>query len=172
MALSVLYRRYWDKLLSVAYHRLDDIEDAKEIVQDIFFKLWERRAELQLKYTLSTYLAVAVKYRVINLLDQRGRKRQKEDRLVNYADTSSPSPEEYVLEQELRERIEASIARLPEKCRIVFKKNREEGMTAKEIAKELNISERTVEAHIYKALKDIQSDLNIFVPVALLGLLG
>lgn len=170
-ALSAIYYRYWDKMLSVALHRIDDIEDAKEIVQDIFFKLWERREALQLKYTLSTYLAAAVKYRVINLLDHRGRKRVKEAQLPDFTAGLEPSPEQYLLEQELMGQLEASVNRLPEKCRIVFKMSREQSLTTKQIAAELEISERTVEAHIYKALKNIQSDLTIATPAILLVVL-
>jgi RNA polymerase sigma-70 factor (family 1) len=165
-ALTALYLRYWDKLLSVAINRLDDPQEAEECVQDVFFRLWQRREELQLSHNLATYLAVAVKYRVINAMDKQYRLRNRMERSYsNLARHQVFSAEDYLLEKELQEQITASINKLPEKCRIVFKLSREQGLTHKQIAEELDIAEKTVEAHISKAIKDIRSNLAVAVPV-------
>lgn len=169
-ALSALYLRYWHKLLSVACHRLDDPEGAEEVVQDIFFALWQRRGSLDIKYSLSTYLAVAVKYRIINLMDKQYRLRNKE-KLLPPAVESEASIEEYIFEKELWERIEASIKQLPSKCQIVFRMSREKGMSNKQIAAELDIAEKTVEAHMSKALRDIRGNLTSIVPAIILAAL-
>lgn len=164
-ALTALYLRYWDKLLTVATNRLDDPEEAEECVQDVFFRLWQRREDLQLSHSLATYLAVAVKYRVINAMDKQYRLRNRIER--TYADLAGHqafSAEDYLLEKELKDQIAASVNRLPEKCRIVFKMSREQGLTHKQIASELDISEKTVEAHISKAMKDIRGNLAATVP--------
>jgi RNA polymerase sigma-70 factor (family 1) len=164
-ALTALYLRYWDKLLAVANNRLDDPEEAEECVQDVFFRLWQRREDLQLSHSLSTYLAVAVKYRVINALDKLYRLRNRME--GSYAELASYqvfSAEDYLLEKELKQQIAASINKLPEKCRIVFKLSREQGLTHKQIAGHLGISEKTVEAHISKAMKDIRGNLAVTVP--------
>lgn len=164
-ALSALYLRYWDKLLTVATNRLDDPETAEECVQDVFFRLWQRRESLALSHSLATYLAVAVKYRVINVMDKQYRLRNRiEQSYIGTTEASSLSAEDYLLEKELMERIAASVNKLPEKCRIVFKLSREQGLTHKQIAAELDIAEKTVEAHISKALKDIRGDLAIALP--------
>ena len=169
-ALSALYLRYWDKLLSVACHRLDDPEGAEEVVQDIFFALWQRRGSLDIKYSLATYLAVAVKYRIINLMDKQYRLRNKEKLLPPVVEYEL-SAEEYIFEKELWERIEASIKQLPSKCQIVFRMSREKGMSNKQIASELDIAEKTVEAHMSKALRDIRGNLTSVVPVIILAAL-
>nr|WP_250318043.1 RNA polymerase sigma-70 factor [Pedobacter sp. B4-66] len=168
--MSALYLRYWDKLLSVACHRLDDPEGAEEVVQDIFFALWQRRASLDIKYSLSTYLAVAVKYRIINLMDKQYRLRNKEKLLPPVVEYELSS-EEYIFEKELWERIEASIKQLPSKCQIVFRMSREKGMSNKQIAAELDIAEKTVEAHMSKALRDIRGNLTLVLPTFLLTVL-
>jgi RNA polymerase sigma-70 factor (family 1) len=164
-ALTALYLRYWDKLLIVATNRLDDPEEAEECIQDVFFRLWQRREDLQLSHSLATYLAVAVKYRVINAMDKQYRLRNRMERshadLIEYQVFSA---EDYLLEKELKEQLTASINKLPEKCRIVFKLSREQGLTHKQIAAELDISEKTVEAHISKAMKDIRGNLAVTVP--------
>ena len=160
-ALSALYLRYWHKLLIVATNRLDDPAEAEECVQDVFFRLWQRREDLQLSHSLATYLAVAVKYRVINAMDKQYRLRTRMER--SYADlveTSVFSAEDYLLEKELSEQIANAVNQLPEKCRIVFTMSREQGMSHKQIAAELNISEKTVTNHLTKAIKDLKDGLN------------
>lgn len=171
-ALSALYLRYWDKLFSVACHRLNAPEEAEEVVQDIFFRLWENRHTLELKYTIATYLAVAVKYRVINLMDHLYRKRNRDAQLPDYSMLLSPSPEDYTFEKELRDQIEGVVGGLPEKCQIVFRLSREEYLTNKQIAETLDISEKTVEAHISKALRELRGSLAISAPGLLLFLTG
>ena len=165
VALSALYLRYWDKLLTVATNRLDDPAEAEECVQDVFFRLWQRRENLQLSHSLATYLAVAVKYRVINAMDKQYRLRTRMERSYAYlVETSVFSAEDYLFEKELSEQITNAVNQLPEKCRIVFKLSREQGLTHKQIAAELDISEKTVEAHISKAMKDIRGNLATTVP--------
>ncbi len=162
-ALSELYSRYWDKLLAVAINRLGIEAEAEECVQDVFLSLWRRRHEIELKYALSTYLWVAVKHQVINRLDKRYAKRTLQTtELVD--ETTVPSSEELLLEKELREQIAATVGRLPEKCQMVYRLSREEGKSNKEIAEELNISEKTVEGHVTRALRDIRSDLTLLAP--------
>ena len=158
-AFAELYNRYWDKIFLLAANALGSAEEAEECVQDIFFNIWNRRATLQLKYSFYTYLAVAVKYRVINILDKAYRQRM---RLSDFhlSDDTAPSAEVPLLEKELFDALEDAINRLPEKCRIVFKMSREEGKSHKQIADELNISEKTVGNHINKAIKDLGNDMS------------
>lgn len=158
-----IYDRYWDKLLAVAVNRLSIEQEAEECVQDVFLSLWRRREGLVLRHELSTYLWVAVKYQVINRLDKRYAKRNfQTTELVDQI--SVPSPEVYLLEKELMKRIEATVAQLPGKCRMVYRMSREEGKSNKEIAAELNLSEKTVEGHVTRALKDIRTNLTLAVP--------
>lgn len=161
LAFNEIYTRYWQKIFMLACNALGSTEEAEECVQDIFCSIWQRRENLFLKYSLYTYLAVAVKYRVINVLDKRYRKRQKmENASAHQITIFSPSADEAVLEKELMVRLNASISQLPEKCRIVYKMSREDGKTRRQIAQDLNISEKTVNNHLTKALKDISGKLN------------
>ena len=171
-ALSELFNRYWDKLFVVATHRLNNPEIAEECVQDVFVSLWQRRKDLELKYSIGTYFAVAIKYRVINQMDIHYRAKNKLERAAQAAEPAfAPSADQLLLEKELLSQIEVAVEKLPEKCRIVFRKSREEGKTQKQIASELGVSEKTVEAHMSKALRNLRTDLSILLPPMLLLLI-
>lgn len=167
-AFAALYQRYWDKVFAVALHRLYDVHEAEEVVQEIFLSLWARRNSLQLTHSLQTYLSVAVKYKVINHLARQYRRQLQLDELANTAPENLNSTAEWLNEKELRSQLEKGIGNLPEKCRIVFLLSREENKTYAEIAAELNISQKTVEAHMSKALSTLRQSLKVAAPLFLL----
>jgi RNA polymerase sigma-70 factor (family 1) len=167
-AFTELYNRYWDKTFAVAYHRLDDEQEAEEVVQEVFLSIWQRRASLKITHTMATYLSVAVKYKVINHLDRQYRKQQHLDELTFTSTETEDSTMQWLEEKELRERLDNSINQLPEKCRIVFLLSRDENKTYAEIAAELGISQKTVEAHMSKALSTLRQSLGISLPVLFL----
>jgi len=160
-AFAELYNRYWDKLFSVAFHRLEDEEEAQEVVQEVFLSLWKRRMTFHLRYNLATYLTVCIKYQVINRLAKKHRSRiyiksQLETEIgENYTDL-------WLFEKELRLKLDNCVNQLPDKCRMVFQLSRNEGKSTKQIAKHLNIAEKTVEAHITKALTVLKNALFLF----------
>nr|WP_226904955.1 RNA polymerase sigma-70 factor [Pedobacter schmidteae] len=165
-AFTEIYNRYWDKLFAVAYHRVDSEPEAEEIVQDVFLSLWNRRLQLELTHSIGTYLAVAVKYQVINKLSKRHRKRKHLETIV-VTEQAEESTDLWFDEKELRIQLERVVNSLPEKCRLVFLMSREEGKSTRQIAEDLNIAEKTVEAHMTRALKEIRNSLNIALPVLL-----
>ncbi|MFB0495036.1 RNA polymerase sigma-70 factor (family 1) [Mucilaginibacter sp. OAE612] len=167
-AFTELYHRYWDKTFAVAYHRLDDEHEAEEVVQEVFLSIWQRRASLKLTHTMATYLSVAIKYKVINHLDRQYRKQQHLDEFAFTLPEADDSTIQWLEEKELRQRLNHSISLLPEKCRIVFLLSRDENKTYAEIAAELGISQKTVEAHMSKALSSLRQSLGISLPVLIL----
>jgi RNA polymerase sigma-70 factor (family 1) len=164
-AFTELYNRYWDKTYAVALHRLDDEHEAEEVVQEVFLSIWQRRATLQLTHTVATYLAVAVKYKVINHLAKQHRRQLQHDELTISSPIVADSTADWLHEKELRQLLEKTISQLPEKCRIVFLLSRNENKTYAEIAAELNISQKTVEAHMSKALRELRETLGVSAPV-------
>lgn len=167
-AFTALYGRYWDKIFAVAMHRLGDVAEAEEIVQEIFLSLWARRKNLQLTHGLHTYLSVAVKYKVINHLARQHRRQQQINQLTSNAPADPNTTAEWLDEKELRAQLERTIGNLPEKCRMVFLLSRDENKTYAEIATELNISHKTVEAHMSKALSVLRQSLKVATPLFLL----
>ncbi|WP_439695957.1 RNA polymerase sigma factor [Mucilaginibacter sp. AW1-7] len=164
-AFTELYNRYWDKTYAVALHRLEDEHEAEEVVQEVFLSIWQRRATLQLTHTVATYLAVAVKYKVINHLAKQHRRQLQHDELTITSPVVADSTADWLHEKELRQLLEKTVSQLPEKCRIVFLLSRDENKTYAEIAAELNISQKTVEAHMSKALRELRETLGVTAPV-------
>ena len=163
LAFTEIYNRYWDKLFAIAANKLKDLDEAEEIVQDIFVSLWKRREEIGSIEILSPYLAVSVKYRVIKCLDKRNSRQKYTDYSQRITSIADDSTEQWLEFEELRSRLAIFVADLPEKCRLVFRLSRESGFSQKRIASELGISEKTVEAHLGKALKTLRARLSSFL---------
>ncbi|GAA4777730.1 RNA polymerase sigma-70 factor [Olivibacter ginsenosidimutans] len=162
LAFTEIYRRYWKKLFVIAGHKLRSLEEAEEVVQDIFTALWRRRSTLVLTADLSSYLAVSVKYRIIRTLDRYYNQQRYIDSLV-FSEHLDNSTQDTLAFNELCEELAKYVQELPEKCRLVFKLSREAGYSQKQIAEELQISEKTVEAHLGKAFKILRTKLAGFM---------
>ncbi|ASU34467.1 RNA polymerase sigma-70 factor [Mucilaginibacter xinganensis] len=162
-AFTEIYNRYWSKLFAIATNKLRELDEAEEIVQDIFISLWKRRDELSVIDTLSSYLAVSVKYRVIKTLDKRNSQQKYAEYSQYTATITDDSTQQWLEFEELKSRLAVFVADLPEKCRLVFQLSREAGYSQKKIAAELGISEKTVEAHLGKAIKTLRTRLSQFL---------
>lgn len=166
-AFAELYERYWDKLLFLAGKKLADLYEAEHIVQDLFLDLWNRRAQLDIQQSIDGYLVVAVKYRIINAQA----KRYKQS--VRYTENASSQPqhdnstEHWLTLRELQGSLNHQLARLPEKCALAFSL-RDDGLSYKQIAAEMNISEKTVEMHISRAFKALRTSLGSFINLLIL----
>jgi RNA polymerase sigma-70 factor (family 1) len=159
-AFTEIYHRYWKKLLTVAINKTGgNIEEAEEIVQDIFVSLWSRREKLELTSSLEHYLAASVKYQIIKSLAKKDLLRRYTVHNQSTASGSDNSTQDWLDFEELQSRLEALVAALPEKCQLVYRMSRESGYSQKKIAGELSISEKTVEAHLGKALKSLRDGL-------------
>lgn len=161
-AFAQIYNGYWKPLFYLAATRLKSLTDAEEVVQDVFLHIWNRRQELTIT-CLSSYLAVCVKYRVITLLAKKARHIQQQQSLAKEATLLDTSAEASINLSSLQKELEKQTARLPEKCRLVFRLSRQEGYSHKEIAVQLQISEKTVESHLTKALRQLRAGLNYFM---------
>lgn len=161
-AFAEIYDRYWDKMLGVAYNRLGNLEEAEECVQDVLYKLWKLREDLDLvSLELRSYLARAIRNQAFNILDRRYRERVKHGNYTPTEDIYLLSPERELIIRELQQQIDDSINALPPQCQLVFKLSRQQGLSNKEIAETLNLSENTVKSHLKKANKDIQGNIKM-----------
>lgn len=158
-AYTEVYNRYWTSIYLVAKNRTRDSEIAEEIVQTIFFNLWKRRNSVQIIDSFHPYLAKAVKYEIINYHARSKHRENYLDWLSKYRTQLSFTIEEEIDAKFLSEIIERTVCVLPEKCQLIFRLRVESGYTQKEIAAELEISEKTVETQLLKARKRIRTIL-------------
>lgn len=159
-AFELLFRRYYSRLCVFANKFLNDPEESREIVQEVFSRIWERRSDINPDDSLKSYLFKITQ----NLSLTRLRKKKVETAYIEiyklvYTDNLEFTVLDTLLGKELEINITASIGKLPSECRKVFELSRVEGLKYREIAKTLNISLKTVEAHMSKALRCLRSDL-------------
>jgi RNA polymerase sigma-70 factor (family 1) len=155
-AFTEIYDRYWNKLMAIAYNHTKDKSAAKEIVQELFVSLWKRKDKVII-HTLNSYLVTAIKFAVYKQIERERRRREIENQ--EYKQGSYTEDELNIEARFLQEYINGQIELLPEKCRLVFNYSRVKGMTIPEIAREMEISEKTAEGHLTKGLKTIRLNL-------------
>lgn len=161
-AFAALYDRYWDRVFYMAMQRLKIASCAEDAVQDVFADIWKRRGELEIKSSFPAYLAVAVKYRIINIQAKMNHATRYGQEIIRNINDSCPSTEEWLDFKELRERLETHIATLPEKARIAFQLNHEGGLRHKEIARAMQVSEKAVERSIARAIQSLMASFRHF----------
>lgn len=159
MAFTELYDRYWKKLFVIAANKLKDHPVAEELAQDLLADIWQRRHKIEITTTFNGYLSVALKYRIIDHIARQHVRNKYELYLnANRKDFDNVT-EDWLSFEELKERLAAFVSELPEKCRIIYKLSKDDGLSNKEIAQRQNISEKTVEAHLTRAMKNLRNKL-------------
>lgn len=164
IAFSKLFDRYWDSLLDTAIKVLKDRSSAQDIVQEVFVDFWKKRHHLIID-TLEPYLHQSVRYKVIDYI----RKQRIPLSDLDYVDqfVGGTFTEDFMEYQELHTMVNGAIDQLPSQCRLVFQMSRFEELSNKEIADKLNISVRTVENHISKALRYLRPRLEASLSILL-----
>lgn len=164
VAFTELYDRYWEKMLIRANMQLQSPEDAEEIVQDIFIRLWRRRETIDIRHTFHTYIASILKYECYRLLAEK-KARKLVTQYGDLPEKMDHSTEQWLDYESLRAELERTVQQLPEKCRIVFRLSREQGLTEKQIAENLQLSPKTIQTQMYRALKKLKTRLHQCVAV-------
>ena len=159
-----IYDRYWSLLFGAAYNRIKDREICKEVVQEVFIGFWTKKETLCLTAGLSNYLFRAVKYQVIDHFRKQATRRAYQS--VQTEEGSEDSNMQWVLLRDLQQSLDSLVDNLPDKCKSVFRLSKIENRSNKEIAKILDISEKTVEGHLTKALKILRVNLSHFLSLA------
>jgi RNA polymerase sigma-70 factor (family 1) len=155
-AFTEIYNRYWDKLYYIAHKLLKDTNAAEEIVQEVFLTLWKKKNTLIIQ-SLPNYLAAMARYSVYHYLANEKKCKVKEDNvaLLNIAAISEINVDHKILLQIITELSN----KLPEKCRLVFQYNKLHDQSLADVAQMLNMSQKTAEGHLTKALRIIRTNL-------------
>lgn len=165
-AFQELFFDFFPSLCVFAHKYIDNWDTCEDIVQDAFYHIWKGRKSIEIKTSFRNFLLTSVR----NLCLDHLRKKQLEHNWQK--DQSNIEYESYSLHshQELENMFYTALAKLPENTRTIFELNRFEGKTYKEIANEKNISVKTVEAQMTKALKLLRIELKDFLPFFILFL--
>ncbi len=171
-AFRLIYSQYWDSLHATAYNFTFDRDQSSDLVQDVFVDLWINREKIDLDRSPKAYLKTILKYKVISYLRHLSVSR-KEAFLLQvknelYQEGVSDSTRETIVFHDLGTWLDVHLGQLPEKSRRIFELSRFENYTNQEIATHLDISVKTVEYHISKALALLKPQLIQLTDSALL----
>jgi len=157
-AFNRIFYAYSSKWYHFAYGYLKSKEDAEEMVQEIFSKIWDKRTDIKEEYEFRSYLfSIAFNY-----IKKHFRSKALINKYAEFATTNNPESEqieEDVNYASLKIRVDQLVDQMPEKRKAVFFKSRVEGKNSKEIAAEMNISPSTVENHLNQALRFLRLHL-------------
>ena len=161
-AFDMAFKQYYKPLCQFSYSFFKDQDTAENLVQEVFVKLWVKRENLTNIGNLLSYLMGMVRNQSIDFL----RKEKTNSKIYNKLrpEKSENTTEEQILKNEFEERLLKSIMNLPERCRIAIEMSRFDGFSNKEIAQEMEISVKGVEALIGRSLKLLRSELQEFLP--------
>lgn len=160
-AFRYLFDLYYDKLFHTAFYFLKSREVAEEAVSDVFYAIWKKRSTLPIVENMESYLFIAVKNQALHYL-RRGSIPDFDsmDLYQIYLIQDTENPENTLLDKEYEQLIQKAVDSLPEKCKEVFRLFVAESLKHKEISALLDISIKTVEAHISRAYKRIAEYVN------------
>lgn len=165
-AFTFLFKKYYKDLVLFSSNFLHDKLRCEDIVQNVFFKLWNDRETLEIQSSLKSYLLRSVQNACLDDIRHNQIVREHQQFTYYYGNEGSLDTENYILFSDLQNAIDDAIMKLPEQFREAFQMNRNEGLKYREIAQKLNVSERTVEVRIGKALsilREYLSDFFIFI---------
>ena len=165
---------WYAPLFNFANGYLNNQENAREVIQDVFLQLWDNRKKLAENTVLKAYLFTLTRNRCIDLI-RRERlmlqfqtdKQSQYDQLTESFHALSDPILDHIFASELQDEIDKAIISLPEQCQKVFMLSRKKGLKNREISTVLNLSPKTVESHITKALKTIRATLKKKFPDSL-----
>ncbi len=162
-AFTEIFNRYRSPLFQFIYKKTGDDEIARDIVQDVFVKIWDRRREISLTGSLSSYLYRAVFNRSLDVLKHHA---VREEYIVSFQQmlqSVQADADHRIREHDMERVIELELAALPVRMREVIQLRRKEYLSNREIAERMDISEQTVETHMKRALRVLRVRLMVFM---------
>ena len=154
-ALKILFEKYFGPLCFFSFQIVKSNELSEESVSDVFTNIWLKRNTIEIRTNFKTYIYTAVKNQSINYLRQEKRYSQNTDSNNLHLIVSDQTADQSILQQNLENKIDSLINELPKRRGLIFRMNRIDGLSYKEIAEILSISINTVQNQMVKAVKFI-----------------
>jgi RNA polymerase sigma-70 factor (ECF subfamily) len=158
-AFRTIFDRYSDNLYGVAYNYTKSKETAQELVQDVFLKIWIKRAELARIENLENYLFISARNLIMNYFRSQKRNAAFLERLAKHFSEAALDPQDQLIRKESLTIINNAVNSLPEQQRTVYNLRRNEGLSIEEIATRMAISPNTVRNHMNAALRSVREKL-------------
>ncbi len=167
---EVLFNTFYPPLCAYANKFVHDPAEAEEIAQDVFFRLWKSRMQLDEDDSVKGYLFTSVRNKCLHFLEHR-KVKDKYAAILHYVykQSDEPSVHESLVASELEDDLDKALKQLPTQCRRVFELNRLEGLKYSEIATHLNISQKTVETQMSRALQKLRVQLKDYMLLMILA---
>ncbi|HUW91955.1 MAG TPA: RNA polymerase sigma-70 factor [Bacteroidales bacterium] len=156
---ETLFRSSYASLVRYAQTILKDSDTSEEIVQELFFRLWQDKESLNISSSLNGYLFKSVHNRCLHYIEHQKVIERHAGEMAATAEETVEPVTEAIYYNELQARVAWVLERLPDRCREIFRMNRFEGMKYHEIAERLSVSLKTVEANMGRALKEFRKAL-------------
>ena len=167
-AFEHLFRKHYSSLCGYAAKYVWDLDQAEEIVQDLFYNLWNKKNNLSVDLSIEAYLFRAVRNACLNYLKHQKVRQQHADSVKRNPLSDSTAGEDPLETLELQNKIDEVVDALPPERKKIFQMSRYEGLKYKEIADQLGLSVKTVEAQMGKALKMLRENLADFLVIMIL----
>ena len=163
-AFEMLFKDWYAPMCRYAFGILQDEEEAEDVVQKFFCKLWDKRSDIDIRSSVQAYLYRSVHNECLNVIKRR---KVKADYIEQAAlsEISQDKADKRIIINELEENIQKAIAQLPPRCKEIFLLSRMDNMTYSEIAKTLEIAVGTVETQMVKALRMLRSELKDYINI-------
>ncbi len=159
-----VFKTHFRNLYSYALTILKEENQAEEIVQQVFFKLWEKREKVVITQSLNAYLYRSVHNECLNFLKHQKVKRSYHS-YIQYTMREEENSTPGIQEKELASRISYALQQLPQQCRTIFQMSRFENLKYREIAEKLDLSVKTIENQMGKALRIMRMHLTEYLPM-------
>lgn len=169
-AFEQLFKTHFRGLHAYAITILKDETLGEEIVQNMFYKLWEKRELIEIETSPKAYLYKAVYHDCLNHIKHKKVRSAHAMHVVRHSSGQVENTSGKLLQGELKEHIHAAMNELPEQCRTIFQMSRFEGLKYQEIADEMGLSVKTIENQMGKALRLLRQKLVEFLPIFILSL--
>ncbi len=167
-AFEELFKTFFPELSFYAIRFVEDMETAEEIIQDIFFNIWDNRAKLKINTSIKSYLYTTVRNTCLNLIKHKKVENKYREYFSRKLQSDELDESKWIESNDVQEKILNAIDKLPEKRQIIFKMSRFEDLSYKEIASKLDISVKTVENQMGSALKFLRQELKDYLPLIIL----